>query len=65
MSSFRLDPAKTALVAIDLQKGIMGISTVPHSSGEIVRKSSLLAKHFREKGALVVYVRVDLSDFLR
>ena len=65
MSSFRLDPAKTALVAVDLQKGVMGISTVPHSSAEVVRKSGVLAKHFREKGALVVYVRIDMSDFLQ
>jgi nicotinamidase-related amidase len=60
-----LDSAKTALVVIDLQKGIVGIPAVPHSSAEIVRKSGLLAKHFREKGAAVVYVRVDMADFLQ
>jgi nicotinamidase-related amidase len=65
MNSFHLDPHKTALVVIDLQKGIVATPTVPHLSAENMQKSSLLAKRFREKGATVVYVRVDMADFLQ
>ena len=64
MSSFQLDPAKTALVMIDLQKGIVSVPTVPHSAGQVVQNSSRLAQHFREKGAPVVYVRVNMADVL-
>ena len=64
MSSLHLDPRKTALVVIDLQKGIVARAAVPHSSAEIVQRSNRLAKRLREKGATVVYVRVDMADFL-
>jgi hypothetical protein len=49
MSSLVLDPEKTALVLIDLQKGILAMPAVPHSVVEVVSKSSQLAKLFREK----------------
>ncbi|MGB7434251.1 MAG: hydrolase [Candidatus Acidiferrum sp.] len=64
MSTLHLDPAKTALVVIDLQKGIVAMPTAPHSSQEIVQKAKRLAKHFREKGATVVYVHVDMANVL-
>lgn len=64
MSSLHLDAKKTALVVIDLQKGIVAMPTVPYSPAEIVQKSNLLAKNFREKGATIVYVRVDMADIL-
>ena len=64
MSSLHLDPKKTALIVIDLQKGIVARSVVPHSGAEIVQRSNRLAKRFREMGATVVYVRVDMADFL-
>ena len=59
-----LDPKKTALVLIDLQNGVVARTTTPYSSAEVVQKSSRLAKAFRAKGATVVYVRVDIGDFL-
>lgn len=65
MNPLHLDPAKTALVVIDLQKGIVVIPAAPHSSADIVRNSSLLAKHLREKGGTVVYVRVDIANVLQ
>ncbi|HUN63235.1 MAG TPA: isochorismatase family protein [Candidatus Sulfotelmatobacter sp.] len=65
MNSFHLHPAKTALVIIDLQQGIVAIPAVPHPSSEIVQKSALLAKHLREKGGTVVYVRVDIANVLQ
>ncbi|MFZ0481701.1 MAG: isochorismatase family protein [Terriglobales bacterium] len=61
----QLEPKKTALVLIDLQNGIVGMPTAPYSAAEVVKKASLLAQAFRAKGATVVYVRVDMRDFLR
>lgn len=65
MSALHLDPQRTALVVIDLQKGIVSMPTAPYPSSEILQRSSRLAKHFREKGATVVYVRVDMADVLQ
>ena len=47
----------TALVVIDLQKGIVGMPTV-HPAGEIVGRSARLARAFREHGLPVVLVHV-------
>ncbi|MGC1781898.1 MAG: isochorismatase family protein [Acidobacteriaceae bacterium] len=49
--------AKAALVAIDLQKGIVGMPTV-HPSGEVVASTAHLARAFRERGMPVVLVHV-------
>jgi nicotinamidase-related amidase len=46
-----------ALIAIDLQKGIVGLQTV-HPGGEIVARTAQLARVFREKGLPVVLVNV-------
>jgi nicotinamidase-related amidase len=52
-----LDPG-IALVVIDLQKGLAGYPTAPHSVAEVVAKSARLARAFREKGLPVVLVNV-------
>lgn len=64
MSSLRLDPAKTALVIIDLQQGVVGMAAQPYLSSDVMQRSSQLARKFRERGATVVYVRVDMANFL-
>jgi nicotinamidase-related amidase len=64
MSSLTLDPAKTALVIIDLQKGIVGMPAAPYSAADVVERSARLAKAFREKKSPVVYVRVDMANIL-
>jgi nicotinamidase-related amidase len=64
LSSLHLNPQRTALVLIDLQRGVLARKPAPYSSEEIVERSSRLAKAFREKGALVVWVRVDFNRFL-
>jgi nicotinamidase-related amidase len=51
-----LDPA-TALVVIDLQKGIVGLQTV-HPIGEVVARAGQLARAFRARGLPVVLVNV-------
>ncbi|SCF75288.1 isochorismatase family protein [Streptomyces sp. Ncost-T10-10d] len=56
MTATTLDP-KTALVVVDLQKGIVGLPTV-HPAADIVANSATLADAFRAKGLPVVLVRV-------
>jgi nicotinamidase-related amidase len=53
-----LPAQSTALVVIDLQKGIVGRPMVPHSGPEVVKTCADLAQRFREAGAPVVWVRV-------
>ncbi|MFC0269126.1 isochorismatase family protein [Kushneria aurantia] len=62
----QLDPARTALISIDLQQGIVGRELAPRSGEQIVAATRALAERFRRAGALVVNVRVlwhdDLGD---
>jgi nicotinamidase-related amidase len=52
-------PAKTtALVLIDLQRGILPFAQGPHSAEQVLEASARLARRFRELGAPVVLVRV-------
>ena len=64
--SLILDPRSTALVLIDLQKGILSQQLAPHDIGTITRNSEALAKTFVGKKAPVVAVNVmfsaDLGD---
>jgi nicotinamidase-related amidase len=64
MAELQLDPQKTALVLIDLQNAIVGMNPVPHSAEQVVENSKKLAEAFRGQGAPVVYVRVDMNDFM-
>jgi nicotinamidase-related amidase len=65
MATLELDPASTALVLIDLQQGIVsGPERGPHSAADVVARSAELAGRFRAKGAMVVYVRVDVTNLL-
>src|ERR1700723_1813101 len=64
MANLQLDSHKTALVLIDLQNATVAVNTAPHSAAQVVANSVKLAEAFRAHGALVVYVRVDLNDFL-
>lgn len=50
--------AKTALVLIDLQKGIMGMETAHPTSG-VVAKSAELVAAFRKKSLPIVFVNVN------
>lgn len=56
MTATVLDPT-TALVVVDLQKGIVGLPTA-HPAAEVVERSAQLAAAFRAKGLPVVLVRV-------
>jgi nicotinamidase-related amidase len=58
----RLDPTATALVLIDLQKGILGSPLAPRSGSDVAQAGRDLAGRFRQAGALVVLVDVSLAD---
>lgn len=65
-----LDAKKTALVIIDLQKGIAADArpSGPYTSSEVIRNASQMADAFAEKGAFVVLVNVghvDGNDMLK
>ncbi|HEX3109883.1 MAG TPA: hydrolase [Thermoanaerobaculia bacterium] len=67
-TQFSLDPNTTALVLIDLQRGIVARDTKPYTAAQVVERAARLTKRFRDAGALVVLVRVkfasDLADRL-
>ena len=65
----KLDPRTTALVLIDLQKGIAPFAAGPHTSAEVNERAGRLCARFRELGAPVALVRVgfhaDGTDMLK
>jgi len=56
MPATTLDP-KTALIVVDLQKGIVGLPTA-HPGAEVVARAARLADAFRRRGLPVVLVNV-------
>ncbi len=55
------DPARAALVLIDLQRGIVARPTEPHAAADLLARSSRLAEALRPLGTLVVRVRVSFG----
>jgi len=51
----------TALVLIDLQRGITAFPAEPHATADVILRAARLAAHFRAAGAPVVLVRVATS----
>ncbi|MGW2865989.1 hydrolase [Streptomyces sp. NPDC001205] len=60
MALTTLDP-RTALVVIDLQRGIVAAPTQPHGAAEVVARSAELADAFRSLGLPVALVRVTFA----
>ncbi len=58
MDPLSLDPRRTALVLIDLQKGIVARPGAPYPATDVVAHARRLADAFREAGATVVLVHV-------
>jgi nicotinamidase-related amidase len=56
-----LDPTTSALVLVDLQKGIVAMPTQPHSADDVIANAVTLAESFRSAGAPVVLVHVQTS----
>lgn len=65
----KLNASTTALVLIDLQKGIVSRPVAPHTGPDVLKNSSELAERFRQAGGTVVLVNVgfapDFKDALR
>lgn len=63
-----LDPARTALVVIDLQKGILGRELHPRPASQVVAATQALAGKARAAGVKIVWVTVawdaDFGDAL-
>jgi len=63
-----LDAARTALVLIDLQQGIVGFGRAPHDGATVLANAAALADRFHALNALVVRVKVgwhaDFPDLL-
>jgi nicotinamidase-related amidase len=59
---FVLDPKVTALVLIDLQRGMVGRQLAPYAAADVVRNGVRLADALRAKGGLVVFVRVMVAE---
>lgn len=60
----QLDPRTTALVLIDLQRGILPFAKGPYNSDQVLAAGAGLARRFRAAGAPVVLVRIGFSDGL-
>jgi nicotinamidase-related amidase len=64
-----IDLTQTALVLIDLQKGIVGRELAPHSGASVIANAAKLAARFRVAKAPVVLVNVafaaDFSDAVK
>ena len=56
MALTMLDP-KTALIVVDLQKGLVGLSLI-HPIGDVIARARALADAFRERGLPVALVNV-------
>lgn len=57
----QLAPRSTALVLIDLQKGLLALPLAPHTAPQILATSHRLATAIGSAGGLVVLVRVDFG----
>ncbi|HVC58484.1 MAG TPA: hydrolase [Candidatus Acidoferrales bacterium] len=63
MTELKIDRKTTALVVIDLQKGIVARGdTKPHPTSEVVDNAVKLANAFRKSGMPVVLVHVSMSE---
>lgn len=56
-----IDKTKTALVIIDLQKGIAAMPTQPHDAKTVIANAAKLAQAFRKNQMPVFLVRVSTS----
>lgn len=64
MNDMTIDIARTALVLIDLQNFNTGRELAPHPAETVVGNCVLLAGEMRNRGGMVIYVRVLLDQLL-
>jgi nicotinamidase-related amidase len=56
-----IDISRTALVLIDLQRGVAARQVAPRSAADVIRTSATLTTEFRQRGGLVVLVHVTFA----
>ncbi len=61
MPTLDLDPSSTAIVVIDLQKGIVHRDAVPHRPAEVIDRCRRIVDAGRSAGATIVLVHVGAS----
>jgi len=61
MTMLKLNPKRVALVAIDLQKGILGAPIAPHPAATVIANSTRLAEATTRGGGLAARVHVGFS----
>lgn len=61
MAELVIDKAKTALVVIDLQKGIIAQPTKPYSAQDVIENAAKLVDTFRKNGMPVFLVHVIMT----
>lgn len=64
MDDLQLDKASTALVLIDLQHSTVARQLAPYSSQAVVGNCVLLAQEMRNRGGMVIFVRVLVNEML-
>ena len=57
----KIEASKTALVVIDLQRGIVSFPSAPHASPDVVARAARIADAMRAAGGTVVLVHVTPS----
>jgi nicotinamidase-related amidase len=65
MAPFPFNPESTALVLVDLQNGIAALPLAPHTGTEVVERGAQLATELRQRGVIVIFIRVSLPEILR
>lgn len=62
MEKLQLLPARTALVAIDLQNLVISLPTQPRDAQIVVTNTARLASALRSKGGFIIWVRVATAE---
>jgi nicotinamidase-related amidase len=62
MTDFHLNPKSTALVVIDMQKGIVGLPGKPYTTQQVTEQVAKLTDTFRKHEGFVVLVNVNSRD---
>jgi nicotinamidase-related amidase len=60
-TEIKIDPTNTALVLIDLQKGITSMPTEPLPADKVIENANRRVQEFHKEGAPVIFVRVGYS----
>src|SRR5271157_4201491 len=57
-----IDQSKTALIVIDLQKGITAMPSMPYTAQEVIANAAKLVNAFRKNNMPVFLVHVEMTN---